>query len=429
MIGRLLIQYLPDKTFIQRVSNNETFGSTSGLNNWTFNDLSFENASTSNITITTNAGTGDIVVSATTTIGNTGDSNTTTLKNDTNDRTLDLNGNLLITSKGTLLSSGTSTLYISGNYTNNGTFTANSGTTTFDGTNQQTLSGTMTGTSPFYTLNITNNSGTDPDTDPSLIFTNAASSTSLYVTTASTKLRFQADKGYTFTNLHLNGLNTATRVQLRSSTPSTPWKLYVTGDQSVLNTDAKDSDASGGNEIDATDSSNLDSTGNTNWDFGGDFLSMSLSTNSISFGTLNSDSVRFASSTAQGDTVETIAHTLTASTTAGTGYTITVRGNTLKSGNKAITGIGNSCASSTNGTEQFGIRMTSSGGSGQVSSPYSALTSYAYGATATTTDVVATTGGVSVDTTYSVYYMSNIHFLTEAGDYTTNITYVITGNF
>jgi spore coat protein U-like protein len=75
------------------------------------------------------------------------------------------------------------------------------------------------------------------------------------------------------------------------------------------------------------------------------------------------------------------------------------------------------------------MRVEASGGSGQVASPYNLLTSYAYNATAGSTDIVATTAGTSEDTTYSVYFLSNIASQTEAGQYSTTITYVITANF
>ncbi|MCK5592282.1 MAG: hypothetical protein KAI72_10040, partial [Candidatus Pacebacteria bacterium] len=278
---------LTTNTFTQKIGGSSTFGTLSGSTAWTFNNLNFDNPYGSTGTTTTNAGTGAINVNGTTNLGS--DSVTgIILENDTNNRAFNLNGNVVIGGRGALLSSGSTPLIIGGNYTNSGIFTHSNGTTTFDGTTQQTLSGSMIGDNAFYGLSITNNFGSDPDTSPSLIFGSAASSTNFYVTTASTKLRFQASTGYTFTNFHLNGQDTGTRVQLRSSTPDTAWKLYVTGTQSVSNTDAKDSDASGGDEIDATNSSNLNSGGNTNWEFGGDYLSFSISDNTIGFAALAS---------------------------------------------------------------------------------------------------------------------------------------------
>ncbi len=177
----------------------------------------------------------------------------------------DLNGNLTITA-GTL-STGASALAIKGNYTNNGTFAADGGTVTLNGTGstQQTLSGTMTGTSAFNNLTITNNSSANPR----IIFAAGATVSTFTATTASTSMRFNAGSTYNFTNINLNGQAVGTRVTLRSSTPGTRWFLNVTGTQTVLNTDAQDSDASGGNTIIATDASNLNSGNNVNWAFSG----------------------------------------------------------------------------------------------------------------------------------------------------------------
>jgi hypothetical protein len=351
--------------------------------------------------------------------------NLTTVNASSTNPIIDVNGNTTIATSSIFSAATSSAFTVAGNYTNNGTFTANSGTTTFDGTSAQTLSGNMIGANAFYTLSIANTAGTSP----TVTFSNAASSTNLFVTTPSVELNFLASAGYTFTNFTLNGQDTATRVKLRSSITDTPWKLYVSGTQSVLNTDAKDSDASGGAEIDATNSSNYNSNGNTNWNFGGAYLSFSISDNSIGFAPLSSGGARFATGDGSLSTVDVEAHTLTASTTASDGYTITVRGTTLASGSNTITAIGGTAATSTPGSEQFGLRAIATGGSGIVSAPYNDVTDFAYNATAETTDIIATTAGISGDTIYSIHYMANINSLTEAGSYSTNLTYVITANF
>ncbi|MCH7883221.1 hypothetical protein IIA95_02300 [Patescibacteria group bacterium] len=162
-----------------------------------------------------------------------------------------------------------SLLSISGNYTNNGTFTHNSGTTTLNGASPQTFSGTLDGTSEFNNLEITNSSGTDAQTDPSIIFSSAVSASStLTAITPNSKLRFLANATSTLTNINLNGQALGTKVSLRSSVAGTPWGLESSGTRSVLNTNVADSNACSGNpNIDATDSSNTDSGGNTCWDF------------------------------------------------------------------------------------------------------------------------------------------------------------------
>lgn len=163
-------------------------------------------------------------------------------------------------------------------------------------------------------------------------------------------------------------------------------------------------------------------------------FTFAISTSTIYFGALATGDDKFASSTnSLGDSNETIAHTLTASTNAPSGYTITVKGQTLtslQSATNTITAIGGTAASSTLGSEQFGIRATVSGGTGAtVSSPYSFATSYGYNATATTSAILATETSAANTTTYSLRYLANIAPLTEAGTYVANIVYVATANF
>ena len=163
-------------------------------------------------------------------------------------------------------------------------------------------------------------------------------------------------------------------------------------------------------------------------------LTFTISTTTIFFGTLGAGDDKFASSTnILGDSAETIAHTLGVSTNAPSGFTLSVRGATLTSQQNAsntINAIGASVASSTLGSEQFGIRATESGGTGtSVSSPFNMSTSYGYNATATTSATLATGSGATLTSTYSLRYVANIATLTEAGTYAANLVYVATANF
>jgi hypothetical protein len=106
---------------------------------------------------------------------------------------------------------------------------------------------------------------------------------------------------------------------------------------------------------------------------------------------------------------------------------MTVNGATLTSGANTITAIGSSNTASSAGTEQFGLRMSASGGSGTVSVPYAA-SGFAFD-TAAFPDQVASASGSSANTTYSVRYLGNITAQTEAGAYTATLTYVATANF
>lgn len=163
-------------------------------------------------------------------------------------------------------------------------------------------------------------------------------------------------------------------------------------------------------------------------------LTFTISTSTIYFGNLSSGAAKFASSTnTSGDTVDNIAHTLAVSTNAPSGYNITLRGQTLTSlqnASNTINAIGSSAASSTPGTEQFGIRATVSGGTGAAVDPtFSQATSYGYDATATTSAILATGSGSTNTSTYSLRYVANIAAITEAGTYAANMVYVATANF
>ena len=163
-------------------------------------------------------------------------------------------------------------------------------------------------------------------------------------------------------------------------------------------------------------------------------LTFTISTSTIYFGSLNSGAAKYASSTnTAGDTSETAAHTLAIATNAPSGFSLSVRGQTLTSQQNSantITAIGATAASSTPGTEQFGIRATESGGIGTaVSSPFQFSSSYGYAGTATTSVTLATGTGSTPTSTYSLRYLANIAAITEAGTYAASLVYVATANF
>ena len=162
-------------------------------------------------------------------------------------------------------------------------------------------------------------------------------------------------------------------------------------------------------------------------------LSFTISDNTIFFGNLRTSG---NSCWAQGSdpgyvacptVAETEAFNMTAGTNGSTGYSISVQGPTLTSGANTIAALGSNTAPSI-GTEQFGIRMNASGGSGTVTAPYAA-SGYAFTANATTAAQVASASVPTATTTYSVRYMANISAVTKAGSYTAAHTYIVTGNF
>lgn len=161
-------------------------------------------------------------------------------------------------------------------------------------------------------------------------------------------------------------------------------------------------------------------------------ISFSISDNSLFFGNLRTAGACFAQGTDPGavtcpTTVETEAFNFQAGTNATSGYIVTAQGATLTSGGNTITPLAVNTASFP-GNEQFGIRISATGGSGTVLAPFAA-SGFAWTPTASTAVIVANTSAPSTTTTYSVREMANISSLTEAGTYTASQTYVITGTF
>lgn len=159
-------------------------------------------------------------------------------------------------------------------------------------------------------------------------------------------------------------------------------------------------------------------------------ITFSISTSTVYFGQASPALPRFASSTnTNGDNVEVEAHTFLVVSNAANGYTVTAQGDTLNSGTETISAIGVVNTAIATGTEQFGIRLNASGGSGVVSSPYAA-SGFAYAATATTSSQVAAASvGDNATTTFSVRYIANIAPTTPSATYTTSVVYVATANF
>jgi len=156
-------------------------------------------------------------------------------------------------------------------------------------------------------------------------------------------------------------------------------------------------------------------------------ITFSISDSTIGFGTLTSADDFFASGDTLGSATEIEAHNIIVGTNASSGYAVSLNGATLTSGGDTINAIGSTNTATAVGTEQFGLRMTASGGSGAVTAPYAA-SGFAFD-TAAFPDQVASASASSANTTYSVRYLGNITAQTEAGAYTATLTYVATANF
>jgi hypothetical protein len=146
------------------------------------------------------------------------------------------------------------------------------------------------------------------------------------------------------------------------------------------------------------------------------YISFNVTDGVISFGTLSLI------------TEKTDTATMTASTNSSLGYSITLNGPTLTNGSYTIDAIGGTATDSTPGTEQFGLRIAASGGSGQSVAPYNDVSKFAFDIS-NVPDEVAKSTVISATTTYTMTYVANITNSTEAGTYVATHTYVCTGNF
>jgi len=135
--------------------------------------------------------------------------------------------------------------------------------------------------------------------------------------------------------------------------------------------------------------------------------------------------------------VKTDSHDMTVDTNANNGFTVTVTGATLASGANTITAIGSTALASAVGTEQFGINLVANTSPAVGANPsgtapigfaadqYNAADFFAFNSG----DAVATSTIPINQTAFTVSYIANITATTEAGTYTTTLTYSATANF
>ncbi len=267
--------------------------------------------------------------------------------------TTTVTGNLTI-SAGTLdVTASNHALNIGGNYSNSGTFTAQSGTVTLNGSSTQTLSGGMLTTNAFYNLTVTNSSGTNAD-DCELTswvagidFSDSATVTNnLVMATASTRVEFNSGSTYTFNNINWNGQATGTKIYFRNSAASGAWNLAVSGTQTAVSyLNVSRSDATGGNTINANNNTNTDCGANVNWEFGKSVSGVVYLTNETTIATTGNGgpcdsataivSARVNGGTAATTTCSssTAAYSVYFSTTPTAGQTITIYLTSASKGN------------------------------------------------------------------------------------------------
>lgn len=165
-------------------------------------------------------------------------------------------------------------------------------------------------------------------------------------------------------------------------------------------------------------------------------ITFSISSNSVTFGSLSSSTGRWATgsganaSAGTDPTTSNTAHTLTVGTNASSGYVVTYNGALLTSGANTIAAatITND-SDGTPGTAQFGICGKGTSGSPTVASGYLCSTTSSYNFVASTTTTLASGTGPASSDVVSVAYLANISAATPAGSYTTTLTYIATGKF
>lgn len=153
---------------------------------------------------------------------------------------------------------------------------------------------------------------------------------------------------------------------------------------------------------------------------------------SIGFGTLTSANARFASGDGNGTAGPTSAsaHTMTMATNAASGYNINYNGATLASGGNTITVA--TITGDEDGvpaSEQFAIGFTTNGNATIVSAYNQVTPTFNYSFVASTETLIISETVPTATETFSAFYLANITGATEAGSYTTAITYTATANF
>lgn len=157
-------------------------------------------------------------------------------------------------------------------------------------------------------------------------------------------------------------------------------------------------------------------------------ITFTVTDNSVGFGTLSATAARYATGDLVGSDSDTAAHTMTVATNAPTGWAITYNGATLTSGANTIdvaTITGDADGAPT--TEQFAINASTSGDSTIAAGYERASNNWKFVAGTTSTlasEIVATT-----TETISVGMLANIAATTQAGSYTTTLTYIASANF
>lgn len=163
-------------------------------------------------------------------------------------------------------------------------------------------------------------------------------------------------------------------------------------------------------------------------------ITFSISDTTVGFGTLSNGTASWATGDLAGVTsvpADTSgAHEMSIGTNAASGYTITYNGATLTNGGSTIdVATIASDNDGTPGTEQFALGIDDNGGDVTIVSDYDLAGTNSYKFVAGTTTAVASETGATATETIDVQYIANVATTTEAGAYSTDVTWIATGNF
>lgn len=162
-------------------------------------------------------------------------------------------------------------------------------------------------------------------------------------------------------------------------------------------------------------------------------ITFTISDTTVGFGTLSTSTASWATGNLSGVTsapaASSGAHEMTIATNAASGYTITYTGALPTSGSNNIDAATISGdADGTPASEQFALAVDDNGSNVTIVSGYDyASNNYAFVAGTTTT--VASETGATATETLDVQYIANIAATTAAGSYSTDVTWIATGNF
>ncbi|MBI5405394.1 MAG: hypothetical protein HY976_04180 [Candidatus Kerfeldbacteria bacterium] len=163
-------------------------------------------------------------------------------------------------------------------------------------------------------------------------------------------------------------------------------------------------------------------------------ITFSITDTTIGFGTLSASAPRYATADTLGTGSNTAGHQFTIGTNAASGFAITYSGALLTSaGNTISAATIAGDIDGTQGTEQFAIAfdelttsiLTIASGYEEESNNLKFDTT---GAPTQNITVISRTSPAAT-TTVDAHYLANINANTEAGSYTTDITYIATGTF